>query len=62
MKEKELEAKEWEIQKCCSLQKSMEKKYMDVLHKKITITKASKYTEKLIKDIRKSIELNVSIW
>lgn len=33
---------------------------MDMLHEKMTITKASKYTEKLIKDIRNSIRLTVS--
>ncbi|GIX83556.1 coiled-coil domain-containing protein 40 [Caerostris extrusa] len=31
---------------------------MDLLHDKLTITKASKYTEKLIQDIRNSIHLN----
>ncbi|XP_055953085.1 coiled-coil domain-containing protein 40-like isoform X1 [Argiope bruennichi] len=56
--EKENDIKDRELQKAYGYQKSLEKKHMDMLHDKMTITKASKYTEKLIKDIRNSIRSN----
>ncbi|GFR00637.1 coiled-coil domain-containing protein 40 [Trichonephila clavata] len=56
--EKKLDAKDRELQKAYGYQKSLEKKHMDMLHDKMTITKASKYTEKLIRDIKNSIRLN----
>ncbi|GBM14666.1 Coiled-coil domain-containing protein 40 [Araneus ventricosus] len=56
--EKEIDGKDRELQKVYGYQKSLEKKHMDMLHEKMTITKASKYTEKLIKDIRNSIRSN----
>ncbi|XP_015908030.1 coiled-coil domain-containing protein 40 [Parasteatoda tepidariorum] len=58
VKEKDLEAKEKELQKIYASQTNLEKKHMDMLHEKMTITKASKYTEKLIKDTRNFIHLN----
>ncbi|GFT23766.1 coiled-coil domain-containing protein 40 [Nephila pilipes] len=56
--ERKLDAKDRELRKAYGYQKSLEKKHMDMLHDKMTITKASKYTEKLIKDIRNFIRLN----
>ncbi|KAG8187415.1 hypothetical protein JTE90_009491 [Oedothorax gibbosus] len=58
-KEKDLEVKERELQKVFGQQKFLEKKHMDMLHEKMTISKTSKYTEKLIKDLRNSIQHTV---
>ncbi|XP_054710240.1 coiled-coil domain-containing protein 40-like [Uloborus diversus] len=46
--EKELESRERLIVRAWQLQKQLEKKQMDIIHDKITLTKASKNTERLI--------------